>query len=771
LSARSFRGKSAREVQDKKGVGIISAYSAGPLDIPDHSYWINGWGFPGWYLTKEDKPLVCFSITPRKGAFLEELLGKGNVRVNLNVKSRTYDGSIYSVTGLVPGREAMEILLYTHAYEPFMPDDAIGMAALLEMGRIFMTLVQQKKLPPFRLKVRCCISQELYGFSHYFSSPQNRKNVLCAINMDSICHDYQRIGLPIRIRTSPASMPFFGDYLFKEIGDYFLEGYPKCMEQGNLDNDTFISDQTIGIPSQWIWTHPGKYHHSSFDSFDRMTDWALGKKVISAVGTYVALLASADRSAIRDLQRNAVIEAQREILAETKRLADDLRERKIPFETARDKMSFAAQWQRNRIFSFKRFTAEGNLSALDAELASTAPREQKRLDDLKKETIPMPPLTRRERLAQNMVVRRNGIGMPFCLAKAPYRERIARPAHFEQIFNWVDGKRDFLEVLNTFNLETGRKPAEKEISSWIRYLELLDRHGYVSIKYKKVLTREDIQKSLRKLGIRKGDRVVVHSSFSSLGPVKGGPDAVCRALMELVTQHGVLMMPSFNHYGVIESGAPGYYDPKTTPTSNGIVPDTFWKMKGVWRSLDPSHAFAVWGKNAFDYVKNHHKVPTMGPGSPLQLLEKTDGKVILMDCPTANTFHHVVEMTNNVRCLGQRTEEYPVKLPSGKMVKCRTWGWREKGCPFIDGKQTYISRMRELGLLREGHVGLAPVIVFKMSDCRRVVEDLLKGRITGIAGCWTCKIRPRKAPATRESDWDRSKNKVRADTTAFVGGF
>ncbi|MBU1734268.1 MAG: AAC(3) family N-acetyltransferase [Verrucomicrobia bacterium] len=763
-----FPSEIRREVQDKNGVGIISAYSAGALNLPDNSYWINGWGFPGWYLTKEDKPLVCFSITPRKGAFLEKLLQAGTVHVQLNVKSRAYDGSIYSVTGVVPGSEALEIIVYAHAYEPFVPDDAIGMAAMIEMGRIFKKLIQQKKLAPFRLKVRFLISQELYGFSHYFSLPQNRRNVLCAINMDSICHDYQKIGLPIRTRLSPASMPFFGDYLFREISDYFLEDYPKCVELGNLDNDTFISDRTIGIPSQWIWTHPGAYHHSSYDSFDRMTDWTLGGKVIAAVSTYVAVLASAGRETIRDLRQHASMEAQREILDGMKHLVRDLRERKIPLETAREKLNFIAHWQRERLASFRRFSADSNLAALDGEIAALSAREQKRLADFAKNAIPLPALTSRERLAQNMVIRRKEIGMPFCLARIPYKERLSRPENFEQIFNWLDGKKDFLEALRLFYLESGGKPAEKEISGWLRYLELLARYGYVSITYKKILTKKNIQNGLRKLGIKSGDKVILHSSFLSLGHVQNGPGTVCKALMELVSPQGVVMMPSFNHYGIVEPGARGYYDPKTTPTTNGVVPDTFWKMKNVYRSLDPSHPFTVWGHAAANYVKNHHKVPTMGEGSPLNLLEKAGGKVILIDCPTANTFHHVVEMTNHVACLGERTEEYPVKLPSGKMVKCRTWGWREKACPFIDGQPIYIARMRKLGLLREGRIGQARAIVFKMSDCRRVIEDLFKGHIRGLAGCRTCKIRPRKVPATCASDWDRSKKCVRPDTTAFV---
>lgn len=782
-----------REVQDKNGLGVISAYSAGPLDAPDHAYWINGWGFPGWYQTREDKPLVCFSIAPRKGAFLEELLCKGRVRVHLEVKSRAYDGSIYSVTGVLPGAEETEILLYAHAYEPFIPDDAIGMAALIEMARIFNALVRQKKLPPFRLKTRFLISQELYGFSHYFNSARNRRNVLCAVNMDSICHDYHRIGLPVRVRMSPSGLPFFGDYLFRDIADYFLKDYPKCVEHGNFDNDTFLSDRTIGIPSQWIWTHPGKYHHSSYDSFDRMTDWELGKKVVSAVSTYAAFLASAGRSEIRNLQQHAAIEARREILAETKCLRDDLLGRKIPFERACRKLSFAVQWQKKRIASFRRFSAEGNLAALDAEITAVAKGEEQRIRDqersLKRDDIPsvvprrqvpennpaaaeaLPALTRRERLAQNIVVKRRGRGMPFCLARVPYRERLRRPRNFEQIFNWLDGKRDLLEALEMFSLETGRKLAEEEISAWLRYLDLLARYGYASLRYKKFLTKKEIQDGLKRLGIKKGDKIILHCSFSSMGQVAGGPETVCRALMELVTPAGIVMMPSFNHYAIAAPGAPGYYDPATTPTTNGIVPDTFWKMKGVYRSLDPAHAFAAWGRDALRYVKDHHKVPTMGEGSPLRLLEEAGGRVILIDCPTANTFHHVVEMTNHVRCLGLRTEEYPVRLSSGEMVKCRTWGWREKPCPFIDGRQIYISRMRELGLLREGRIGQAPAIVFRMSDCRRVVEDLLHGRVRGFKGCAGCKIRPRKVPAARASDWDVKNQRLRPDTTAFAGNF
>ncbi len=250
------------------------------------------------------------------------------------------------------------------------------------------------------------------------------------------------------------------------------------------------------------------------------------------------------------------------------------------------------------------------------------------------------------------------------------------------------------------------------------------------------IDKEDIKRDLKKLGIKPGDKIMVHSSLSSIGHVKGGPGTVCRALMETVTDKGVLMMPSFNHDKPFRKGGPGYYSPLETPTSNGTIPQRFWQMKNVFRSLNPTHPFAVWGKDAESYVKNHHKVITMGKGSPMHLLEQKGGKVILVNVTGANTFHHVVEMTNNVPCLGKRTEEYPVKLPSGKMIKLRTWGWRNGPCPVNDS-EAYIPVMKKKGLIKQGKIGNAKTLVFKMKDSRQVIEKLLK------KACRGCKVRPR----------------------------
>jgi len=44
------------------------------------------------------------------------------------------------------------------------------------------------------------------------------------------------------------------------------------------------------------------------------------------------------------------------------------------------------------------------------------------------------------------------------------------------------------------------------------------------------VSKEDIKAGLRKLGLKKGDIVGVHSSLSSFGYVEGGADAVIDSL-------------------------------------------------------------------------------------------------------------------------------------------------------------------------------------------------------------------------------------------------
>ena len=68
------------------------------------------------------------------------------------------------------------------------------------------------------------------------------------------------------------------------------------------------------------------------------------------------------------------------------------------------------------------------------------------------------------------------------------------------------------------------------------------------------LTQTDIPDGLRRIGIEPGMKLMVHSSLSSLGHVEGGAETVIGALMEAVTEDGILLLPSFNHCAPFRPG-------------------------------------------------------------------------------------------------------------------------------------------------------------------------------------------------------------------------
>jgi aminoglycoside N3'-acetyltransferase len=288
------------------------------------------------------------------------------------------------------------------------------------------------------------------------------------------------------------------------------------------------------------------------------------------------------------------------------------------------------------------------------------------------------------------------------------------------------------------------------------------------MKNKTYLSRAELLNTFKNIGIIPGMGLVVHSSLKSFGYVEGGAHTIIEVLMELITAQGTLLMPSFNHGIIFLPGKVGYYDPEQTPTINGIIPDTFWRMPGVLRSLDPTHPVAAWGKNALRYVQNHHRTLTMGPESPLGLLWRDGGSCLLLGVGSeANTFHHVVEMTTGAHCLGLRTEGYPVKLTDGRRIIGRTWGWRGGICPITD-KGIYFSVMEGSGYLIKEKVGESDVILYSLNDCYKILAPLLQQGIKGVPSCHDCPINPRQVEQTVESDWDKENQRLHVNSIAWT---
>ncbi|HUU22734.1 MAG TPA: AAC(3) family N-acetyltransferase [Phycisphaerae bacterium] len=279
-----------------------------------------------------------------------------------------------------------------------------------------------------------------------------------------------------------------------------------------------------------------------------------------------------------------------------------------------------------------------------------------------------------------------------------------------------------------------------------------------------IVTREQIAAGLRALGLSGGAGVMVHSSLRSFGRVVGGAEAVIGAIQDVLTPAGTLLMPAFNHGRACRDG--GHFDPRATATTNGKIPDTFWRRPDVYRSLNPTHSFAAWGRHALRYVRHHHRTLTCGPCSPLGLLWRDGGSGLLLGVDyNSNTFHHVVETATGAPCLGRRTEKMPVRL-NGRIVEGRTWGWRSNGCPITDGKR-YGPLMASRGLDRRARIGNCTAVLFALDDCFRLIAELLRSGTDGCPPCRLCQTRPGLNGHSVASDWDERTQTPRRDSTAW----
>jgi aminoglycoside 3-N-acetyltransferase len=132
-------------------------------------------------------------------------------------------------------------------------------------------------------------------------------------------------------------------------------------------------------------------------------------------------------------------------------------------------------------------------------------------------------------------------------------------------------------------------------------------------------------------------KILIHSSLSSIGLVKGGAHAVIRALMEIITPNGLIMMPAFT-YGREP------FDIFSTPAQTGRISETFRRMEGVERSMHPTHSFCAWGKMAEQILSGHSVAEPFKIGTPLHKFGQQDGYVLLIGVTqVANSLIHVAQ--------------------------------------------------------------------------------------------------------------------------------
>ena len=121
------------------------------------------------------------------------------------------------------------------------------------------------------------------------------------------------------------------------------------------------------------------------------------------------------------------------------------------------------------------------------------------------------------------------------------------------------------------------------------------------------ITKKEIKKGLRQLGVRRGMMLEVHCSLSSFGYVDGGAITIIDALKSIVGASGAIVMPSFkdsHNFPLDETDREMGLTLKIKLLNGdeersgmGIVSDTFRKMKDV-KTGEGQFRVSAWGKEA-----------------------------------------------------------------------------------------------------------------------------------------------------------------------------
>lgn len=170
------------------------------------------------------------------------------------------------------------------------------------------------------------------------------------------------------------------------------------------------------------------------------------------------------------------------------------------------------------------------------------------------------------------------------------------------------------------------------------------------------ITRSQLARQLRALGVRPGGVTMVHARMRALGWVVGGSETVVRALLDALGPHGTLTAYAGwdDHVFSLDerpaawraayAAEPPAFDVATAEAvrAHGRIPERIRTWPGARRSDHPEASVVAVGPRAAWLTAPHPPDDAYGPGTPFARLVAADGQVLLLGAPldTITLLHH-----------------------------------------------------------------------------------------------------------------------------------
>lgn len=700
-------------------------------NLPGAVAWTKfGWGaIP---LAHAAARLVGFAISERQGKRLRQLAAQhGPLTLHVRADIRKYVGSHDVVSGVIKGAgdPQDEVWAIAHSGEPGAIDNASGVALTLEIARLLEGLIQAGKLARPKRTIRLLNAYECYGFFAYLERTRRLQTPLAGVCIDTVgsqpavCDG--RLEWHATIPMSAGFVDRVGAAILRAGVRRHKPGYRVHLERFMSTSDTLIGDPQYGFPCPWITTH----HRKNGRGFDAYHSSADVEALLSPRG--LETCAASTAAYLYYLADMGSREAGELVRTETQHFLSLLKKKKWPrteAEYLREAHSRSVRRLPRWLWGGSRRTLLEALDDSERQVATAAADNAL-------------PGKRARRTAQaRLVPRRTAVLSPTAEnAPSAINARISAAKLPPWALFWADGRRNLGEIAERIACEEADFRAGPRMDGPVavdRVHEYFAAHadlGYAELADPaQMLGRKELVRDLRRLGVAPGMDLMVHSSLSAIGSVEGGAETVVDALLQAVGKRGTLLAPSFNHR------AATVFNPQTTPTTNGAIPDALWRRTQAERSLHPTHAVAAIGPRARDYCSGHLEAGIWAPDSPIGKLVHGGGYILALGTThDTSTAYHVAELSVPCGCIESFALKDRIVGEDGAVEEVLGLAFRSGPCPVPTHKLD--STLDRRKLQRRGKVGQAECELVKAHDLWRVRREHLR-RV-----CPTCTVKPQAA--------------------------
>jgi hypothetical protein len=281
---------------------------------------------------------VAWSVTPEVQRNLAAMLARGDsIVIRSIVKSEQVPFKNEYVHAEIPGdgSTTQETAISCHLYEGVIKqganDDNSGCALILEVGRAYIKLIREGKLPAPKRTINFQFVPEISGTNAYLNAhPDKARSIIGTLNFDM---EGIRVAMSRSywiLQRTPDTFPSYINDIAQSMMEYIADisrervrfrggGYaptqPVESPRGSKDafyiridkhygSSDHVTYMQHGIPAVMFITWPDMWYHSSEDTPDKQDPTQYKRAAAVALGSLAALSSGTDEMAARIAQDN-----------------------------------------------------------------------------------------------------------------------------------------------------------------------------------------------------------------------------------------------------------------------------------------------------------------------------------------------------------------------------------------------------------------------------------------------------------------------------------